>query len=111
MKIVAPLVLTLGLSFILYREVGKWNPFEIWPKAEYDAFINRGAGGYVQRQAGQFSGDDLWTRRHNQPEWAKGTAYTGESKADASTVQSQGFQYPGGGVGQSAQNPIKLSNE
>ena len=36
MKIVAPLVLTLGLSFILYRETGKWNPVEVWPKLNYD---------------------------------------------------------------------------
>ena len=38
MHIVAPLVITLGLSFVLYREKGKWNPIDLWPKEEYDAF-------------------------------------------------------------------------
>ena len=36
MHIVAPLVITLGLSFVLYREKGKWNPIDLWPKQEYD---------------------------------------------------------------------------
>ena len=41
MHIVAPLVITLGLSFVLYREKGKWNPIALWPKEEYDAWIAR----------------------------------------------------------------------
>ena len=35
MYLVAPLVITLGLSFVLYREKGKWNPVDLWPLDDY----------------------------------------------------------------------------
>ena len=35
MYLVAPLVITLGLSFVLYREKGKWKPTDLWPMDDY----------------------------------------------------------------------------
>ena len=35
MYLVAPLVITLGLSFVLYRESGKWKPVDLWPMDQY----------------------------------------------------------------------------
>ena len=35
MYLVAPLVITLGLSFVLYREQGKWKPIDLWPIDHY----------------------------------------------------------------------------
>ena len=37
MKLVAPIVTTILLSWILYRKTGTWKPVEVWAKAEYDA--------------------------------------------------------------------------
>ena len=49
MYLLAPALITFGLSFILYREEGKWNPVDLWPKNLYDAYaeikLRRAAGG------------------------------------------------------------------
>ena len=111
MKIVAPLVLTLGLSFVLYRETGKWNPIEVWPKADYDSFIAHGKsvgqrpfrGGYTARDISKHS-------RMSQPDWVNEGKYAGD-KADSSVIQSRPFQYGWDQAGKSAQNPIDTSNE
>ena len=38
MKLLAPAVLTFGLSYILYRKEGTWDPVDLWPKKMYDVW-------------------------------------------------------------------------
>jgi len=53
MKLVAPIVTTILLSWILYRKTGTWKPVEVWAKAEYDAEVKGRTGqtGQTYQQA------------------------------------------------------------
>ena len=91
MKIVAPLILTLGLSFLLYSTT------DVWPKSDYDGRIGAAVSQTRQRGGGvsapQYTEEALDMYRSRQ------AAFGG----------AQQFQYGKGGAGQSGGNPIDLS--
>ena len=96
MKILAPLVLTIGLSFALY------NTKEVWPKQDYEArsqAMARGAPGttFVPPMGGDPAREMLDRRFGNVPQFAK----------DAGGHSGQ-FQYPAGDQGKTLDNPINI---
>ena len=98
MKIVAPLVLTVVLSFALYGTV------EVFPKQEYDAKEQAGGGPrahttFVPPQKGGDPAREMLDRlQGNVPQFAK----------DAGGHSGQ-FQYPAGGAGKEYSNPLDLT--
>ena len=90
MKIVAPLILTLGLSFLLY------STKEVWPKSDYDGKV--GAAVSLTRQRGVRG-----------PEYSM-PGYT-EEALDLDRSRQAGFGEPFeyGRVGHSKDLPIDLS--
>ena len=94
MKIVAPLILTLGLSFLLYSTT------DVWPKSDYDG--KTGAAVSQTRQRGARG-----------PEYSM-PGYTEEAldldrSRQAAFGGGQPFQYGKGGAGRSSDLPIDLS--
>ena len=93
MKIVAPLILTLGLSFLLY------STKEVWPKSDYDGRV--GAAVSQTRQRGARG-----------PEYSM-PGYTEEAldmdRSRQAAFGTQPFQYGKGGAGLTGKNPIDLS--
>ena len=91
MKIVAPLILTLGLSFLLY------STKEVWPKSDYDGKTGAAVSQTRQRGGGisapQYTEEALDMYRSRQ----------------AALGGAQPFQYGRSGQGQSASNPVDLS--
>jgi hypothetical protein len=49
MKLVAPILTTILLSWILYRKTGTWAPVEVFSKAEYDAYTKDVTGQTYQQ--------------------------------------------------------------
>ena len=80
MKLVAPIVTTILLSWILYRKTGTWSPVEVWSKAEYDAEVK---GMEPVKQGPQ--------------------AYPGEDVYAGGQVR-----FPKSGVGSTFENPITM---
>ena len=92
MKIVAPLILTLGLSFLLYSTT------DVWPKSDYDGKTGPTASQTRQRGGGaSYGGMGL----------EEGLDQYRSRKDFGSPVQP--FQYGKGGQGSSAKNPLDIS--
>ena len=91
MKIVAPLILTLGLSFLLYSTT------DVWPKSDYDGKTGPTVSQTRQRGGGVSA-----------PQYTEQALDMYRSReAFGSPVQQ--FQYGKGGQGISAKNPIDVS--
>ena len=90
MKIVAPLILTLGLSFLLYSTT------DVWPKSDYDGKTGPTVSQTRQRGGASYGGLGL----------EEGLDQYRSRKDFGSPVQA--FQYGKGGQGESAKNPIEL---
>ena len=98
MKIVAPLVITLGLSFLLYRD-SKWNPIDVWPKSDYDAQKHLATAASSRAKMSGYTEEALKmyrARDESVPGWAK------ESIGQ--------FQFGRGGQGKSPGDPLDVSN-
>ena len=94
MKIVAPLILTLGLSFLLY------STKEVWPKSDYDGKL--GAAVSLTRQRGAQRGGASWGGRGLE----EGIDQYRSREAGFPTQ----FQYGDKGQGRSLQNPIVIQD-
>ena len=91
MKIVAPLILTLGLSFLLYSTT------DVWPKSDYDGKLSAAVSQTRQRGGGVSA-----------PQYTEQALDLYRSReAFGSPVQP--FQYGKGGQGESVKNPMDLS--
>ena len=91
MKIVAPLILTLGLSFLLY------STKEVWPKSDYDGKVGAAVSQTRQRGGASYGGLGL----------EEGLDQYRSREAFGSPVGP--FQYGKGGQGSSAKNPLDIS--
>jgi len=80
MKLVAPIVTTILLSWILYRKTGTWSPVEVWSKAEYDAEVGR-----------------LGPVKEGPQAWPNEDVYVGGQ-----------VSFPKSGVGATFENPISI---
>ena len=95
MKIVAPLILTLGLSFLLY------GTKEVWAKADYDAKLGAVAVSQT-RQRGAQRGGASWGGRGLEEG-------LDQYRSRLAGFQTE-FQYGAQGQGKSKANPIDLSS-
>ena len=89
MKLVAPILTTILLSWILYRKTGTWAPVEVFSKAEYDP--------YTKDVTGQ-----TYQQAHR--------VFAFEESIDLMEARKFGGQvsYPKGGVGSTFENPITM---
>ena len=95
MKIVAPLILTLGLSFLLY------STKEVWPKSDYDGKLGAAAVSQT-RQRGAQRGGASWGGRGLEEGMD-------QYRSREAGFQTQ-FQYGDKGQGRSLQNPIVIQD-
>ena len=94
MKIVAPLILTLGLSFLLY------STKEVWPKSDYDGKV--GAAVSQTRQRGARGPE------YSMPGYTEEALDMDRSRG-LEEFKGPSFRYGKGGAGRDAGNPVDLS--
>ena len=98
MKIVAPLILTLGLSFLLY------STKEVWPKSDYDGRVGAAVSQTRQRGARGVRGPE-----YSMPGYTEEALDLDRSR-QAGFGGAQPFQYGRSGAGRDSGNPIDLSS-